>query len=170
MYGQIDRWLEDNRNAGGLLLRATLGVVFFLHGFLGLVIYTPAGMAQFFGAIGMPFPLVSAWLLIAVHLVGGAMLVLGLFTRLNALMHVGVMGVATVKAHLAQGFFMSGIIIDPANGVAIAGGYEYALTLTLASLALVFLGGGAWALDGKLAQLRGARHSGTRVSGPATLA
>ncbi len=57
------------------------------------------------------------------------------------------MAVAMVTAHLGQGFFMTGIILDATNGIAVAGGFEFTLTLTVASLGLAFIGPGAYALD-----------------------
>ena len=35
--------------------------------------------------------------------------------------------------HLRQGFFLTGIVVDPARGVAIAGGYEYTLLVLAAT-------------------------------------
>ena len=48
------------------------------------------------------------------------------------------MVVAVVKVHLANGFNVA------------TGGYEFALTLLLGSLALIFLGSGAYSLAGVL--------------------
>lgn len=147
MFTRLESALQNNAAVGALILRLTLGGVFLAHGFAALFIYTPAGMAQFFGAVGIPLPGFSAWLLILTHLAGGAMLIAGLLTRVNALVHAFAMAVATVKVHLAQGFFLSGIIVDATSGSTIVGGYEYALTLALASVALAFVGPGAFALD-----------------------
>ena len=49
--------------------------------------------------------------------------------------------------HLRQGFFLTGIVVDPAKGVAIAGGYEYVLLVLAATVTLVLAGGGALAVD-----------------------
>lgn len=147
MASKIAGILQGKSSLGGLILRVSLGTIFLLHGYAILFIYTPSGMAGFMASLGFPLPLASAWLVGLVHLIGGALLILGLWTRLGALAQAGLMLVATVKVHLAQGFFMTGIILDASAGQAIAGGYEYALALTLASLALVFTGPGLWALD-----------------------
>lgn len=168
MINQFEGWLSGKQGFGAMLLRVTLGVVFLMHGYLAMFVYTPAGMAQFFGSVGVPFPLFSAWLLGLMHLAGGTMLLLGLFTRINALVHTFIMAVATVKVHLAQGFFMSGIIIDATNGVAIAGGYEYALTLALASLGLAFIGGGSYALERRLGLSTASQSGDNHRSGPIT--
>jgi hypothetical protein len=49
--------------------------------------------------------------------------------------------------HLRQGFFLTGIVVDPAKDVAIAGGYEYTLLVLAATLMLVLTGGGALGFD-----------------------
>ena len=49
--------------------------------------------------------------------------------------------------HLRQGFFLTGIVVDAAKGIAIAGGYEYTLLVLAATVTLVLAGGGALALD-----------------------
>lgn len=37
-----------------LILRITLGVMFLAHGFTKLVVFTPAGTAQYFESLGFP--------------------------------------------------------------------------------------------------------------------
>ena len=147
MIARIEDFLMKRSHLGGLILRVQLGVVFMAHGYLAAFVYTPAGTAQFFANVGIPFPAFNAWVLILVHLTSGAMIIAGLFTRLNALLHFAMMAVAVVMVHASQGFYLSAIILDAANGVAMVGGYEYALTVTIATLALVFIGPGALALD-----------------------
>lgn len=147
MLQRFEGFWAERRAYGPLLLRVVLGVVFIAHGLVGAFVYTPAGLAQGFAAIGIPLPALNAWVVVLVHLLGGAMILTGLFTRLNGLVHAVVMTVATLTAHAAQGFFLKGIILDAGAGTAMAGGYEYTLVLAVASLSLLFSGGGAWALD-----------------------
>lgn len=132
---------------GITVLRVTLGVIFLMHGYLGFFVFTPAGMTAFNASKGIPFPAITAWFVILGHFVGGAMLVLGILTRLGALVHVVIMGGAVFFVHLEQGFFMHGIIVDAAAGKAMAGGYEYALCLLLSSVAVLLLGSGPLGLD-----------------------
>lgn len=133
---------------GITVLRVTLGVIFVLHGYLGLFVFTPAGMTAFNASKGIPLPAIMAWFVILGHFLGGASLVFGLLTRLGALVHVVIMAGAVYFVHLNQGFFMQGIIVDAAAGKAIAGGYEYAVSLLMGSIAVLLLGGGPLALDG----------------------
>lgn len=132
---------------GITVLRVTLGAIFLMYGYQGFFVSTPAGMTAFNASKGIPFPAITAWFVILGHFVGGAMLVLGILTRLGALVHVVIMAGAVYFVHLAEGFFMHGIIVDAAAGKAIAGGYGYALTLLMASVAVLLLGSGPLGLD-----------------------
>jgi putative oxidoreductase len=161
MLERFETWLAERRDFGPVILRVILGVVFIAHGYAAAFVYTPAGVGQMFSAIGIPFPALNAWALVLIHLLGGAMILAGLFTRLNGLLHAFVMTVAAVAAHGSQGFFQSAIILDAANNTAIVGGYEYALVLALASLSLLFSGGGGWALDNVLGRALGYRTGAT---------
>src|SRR3990172_8872444 len=103
---------------GITVLRVTLGVIFLMHGYLGFFVFTPGGMTAFNASKGIPLPAITAWFVIFGHFLGGASLVFGLLTRLGALVHVVIMGGAVFFVHLAQGFFMHGIIVDAATGPA----------------------------------------------------
>ncbi len=93
---------------------------------------------------------VAAVALILVELLGGAALILGLFTRLAAVPLAFSMLVATVLVHLPNGFFSS------------SGGIEYTLLLTVACVALAMTGPGEAALDRILAR-RGILLTGEEV-------
>ncbi|MBI3625331.1 MAG: DoxX family protein [Candidatus Rokubacteria bacterium] len=132
---------------GATILRVLLGVIYVMHAYLSLVVFTPAGVASLMGkTMGLPAPLLMAWLLILVHALGGVMLILGLWTRWAAAANALLMLGALVKVHLHQGFFMKAVIADAAAGRADVAGYEYVLVLLGATVAQVFLGSGAWAL------------------------
>ena len=132
---------------GITVLRVTLGVIFLMHGYLGFFVFTPGGMTAFNASKGIPLPAITAWFVIFGHFLGGASLVFGLLTRLGALVHVVIMAGAVYFVHLDQGFFLKGIIVDAAAGKAIAGGYEYALSLFLGSIAILISGTGPLGLD-----------------------
>ena len=135
------------KDFGATILRIVLGIIYVMHAYLALFVFTPAGVAALIkGTMGVPAPTLMAWLLILVHGVGGAMLVLGLWTRWAAAANAVVMLGALVKVHLHQGFFMKAVIADAAAGRADVAGYEYVLVLLGASVAQVLLGSGAWAL------------------------
>ncbi len=127
------RWIDR----GLLLLRVALGVVFVMHGGQKAFVYGHAGVTGAMAALGLPFPGLNATLITTVELGGGLALLAGLFTRPAAFLIAGAMAVATVTAHLANGFFMPT-------------GFEYTLTLMLASLAILMTGPGAYSVDSRL--------------------
>ena len=135
------------KDFGATILRVLLGVIYVMHAYLSLVVFTPAGVANLMGNVmGLPAPLLMAWLLILVDGLGGLMLIVGLWTRWAAAANAVFILGALVKVHFPQGFFMKGIIVDAAAGRANAAGYEYALVLLGATVAQIFLGSGAWAV------------------------
>jgi putative oxidoreductase len=131
---------------GPTVLRVVLGLIFVLHGYLGLVVLTPAGVAGFITILGLPLGQLLAWYLILAHVVGGLMMIAGLWTRWAALANVPVMLVTLLLFHIDQGFFMTAVVADAAAGRARVVGVEYPLLVLAATLALVLLGGGALAM------------------------
>lgn len=128
----------DDRTApyAALLLRLTLGGLFLAHAGLKLVIFTPAGTAKFFGSLGLPPAL--AYVTMAVEIIGGVALILGLWTRIVAVVLMPVLLGAIAMVHGPAGFFFTN-----ANG-----GWEYPAFWTVALLVQTLLGSGAYALAG----------------------
>lgn len=124
----------DLRGWGLTVLRVVIGIVFIMHGIqkLGGGV---AGTAGFFGSLGIPLPQVMAIIVIALELLGGIALVLGLGTRYVAPLLAVTMLVATFTVHLPNGFYAQN------------GGYEFTLTLLAATVALALAGSGEAALD-----------------------
>ncbi len=119
---------------GALALRIGLGVIFIAHGLLKFLVFTPAGTASFFEAHG--FPGWTAYPVMIIELVGGAAMILGFYTRIWALLFVGVMiGASTVH-------FPNGWSFDNAGG-----GWEYPIFLIFAAFVQLLLGNGAFALS-----------------------
>jgi len=116
---------------GLLVLRASLGIIFFSHGYPKLA-HSGAGMQGFFVQHGLPgyFVYVAGVL----EVFGGILLVLGLFTRGAALLLAIEMGVAIWKVHSAGGIY---VVHD----------YEFPLALLAGSLALATVGAGLVSLD-----------------------
>jgi putative oxidoreductase len=134
---------------GLAVLRVTLGVIFVMHGYLALAVIGPTSIGGYTARMGYPAALgpVLGWYLILAHSVGGLLLILGLWTRWAALAQVPIMASAVFLYHLRQGFFLTGIVVDAAKGVAIAGGYEYTLLVLAATVTLVLAGGGTLSID-----------------------
>ena len=117
-----------------LLLRVTLGGLFLVHAGLKSFVFTPAGTAAFFASLGLPGPL--AYLVIAIEVLGGIALILGIYARIAALLLIpGLLG-AILTVHGPAGFFFN----NP------NGGWEYPAFWVVALLVLAGLGDGAYAL------------------------
>ena len=123
---------------GLLALRLVTGVVFIAHGAQKAFVYGFDGVAAGFAGMGIPMAGLVGPGVALVELFGGLALVAGLLTRLAGAGLAVVMLGAVLIAHLAGGFFLPT-------------GYEFALTLLGASLALAATGAGAWSLDAALA-------------------
>ena len=124
---------------GLLALRAVTGVVFLAHGAQKLFVFGLDGVVQGFAGMGIPMAAVVGPAVALVELFGGLALIAGLLTRLAGLGLAVVMLGAVLLAHLSGGFFLPT-------------GYEFALTLLGAALALSFTGAGDWSLDAVLAR------------------
>jgi len=125
----------DPRTAswGALLLRLSLGVMFIAHALLKYFVFTLPGTAQFFASVGFPGPL--AYVVFTAELVGGAMLVLGVYARWVALALVPILiGAATV--HWGNGWVFDGK----------GGGWEYPAFWAVALVVQALIGDGAIAL------------------------
>lgn len=119
------------------LLRITVGFVFAMHGYQKFFQYGLDGVTGGFTQWGVPMAQVAAPLVATVELVGGLMVMLGIYHRLAALGHVCVMVGAIFFVKLNGGFFA------PA-------GFELELTLGVAALTIVLAGGGVFALQDSL--------------------
>ena len=118
---------------GATLLRVSLGTMWIAHALLKLLVFTLPGTAQFFESVG--YPGWSAHPVFAAELVGGVMLVLGIYARQVSLALVPVMlGAAWV--HLPNGWLFT----------AQNGGWEYPVFLAVASIAQWLIGDGALTL------------------------
>jgi len=128
---------------GTLLLRLVIGAVYVMHGYLALVVLGPQTVAGYVTRMGYPpaFGTVLAWYLIVAHLVGGVLIIIGLWTRWAALANVPPVASAVFLLHFRQGFFMTPV------GPTSVGGYEFSLTVLVATIALSLLGSGAACVD-----------------------
>jgi len=129
---------DDRRiDLAALLLRAGLGAMFIAHALLKVLVFTPAGTVQFFESLGLPGAL--AYATIVAELGGGAMLVLGVYTRTVAFALVPVL-IGATWAHFGNGWLFT----------APKGGWEYPAFLTLAALVAGLLGDGRYSLKATL--------------------
>jgi putative oxidoreductase len=135
---------------GATLLRLALGVIYAEHGWYGLTVLGGQGAAGYIARMGYPSALAPAlaWYLIVVHLVGGWAILLGVGTRVAALLQIPIMASALFLHHLAQGFFLRALTVETPTGPRhVAGGYEYVLLVLIATLALALTGPGRLSVD-----------------------
>jgi putative oxidoreductase len=123
-----------------LLMRLALGTVFVVAGAGKVLGVGPKasgieGFAGFLASLGVPSPTLFAWIVGTVELVGGLLLLVGLFTRYAAVLLAADMFVATWLVHLPNGFAVAD------------GGIEFTMVLLLISIALVLSGPGRFALE-----------------------
>lgn len=132
------KWLTCNngkcsdtawRDAGLLVLRLALAVVFILHGYDKLFgATTITGFAGFLTKLSVPLPEVFAWIVSIVEFVGGIAVLLGVFVRPAA---------ALIAINMAFAFMLT-------KGSLPKGDLDFALFAI--ALALALSGGGRFAL------------------------
>jgi putative oxidoreductase len=111
------------------ILRIVVGLIFLEHGTQKLLGF-PAGERAFVDAFTL------SWWAGLLELILGALITVGLFTRLAAFIASGEMAVAYWLAHAPQNFF-------PVNNMG-----DAAILYCFVFLFLVFAGPGKWSLDG----------------------
>ena len=139
---------QSDKSVGLAFVRFALGIVFTISGVSKVFAVGPkaTGIDAFAGTVaqlGIPLPTVATWGVGLLELVGGILLLVGLFTRIVAALLAVNMAVATVLVHLPSGFVV-------ANG-----GYEYTLVLALSAVGLAVGGSGAISLEQALGRQNG---------------
>ncbi|WP_413701081.1 DoxX family protein [Psychromonas sp. KJ10-10] len=138
----INKILRSKAGLGALILRVPLGIILIAHGsqkLFGLFGgYGLQGTGQFMESIGFAPGYLMALLAGSGEFFGGLALVLGLLTRPAAIVTAFTMFMA-MTVHIGNGLFVSN------------NGYEYALLLAIASVALIAQGAGTFSIDNKLA-------------------
>lgn len=121
------------QNHGALALRATLGTIMLSHGLLKILVFTVPGTVAFFESLGLPA--VVAYLTIFGELAGGVALLLGVFTRLAAILSLPILLGAT-WAHAGNGWVFSNQ----------GGGWEFPALLAVLAGIVALQGAGSFAV------------------------
>lgn len=127
---------------GLLILRLGMGIIFLAHGrpkLPGGPMGGPAGFGGFLKQMGVPLPTFLAWVVVLLETVGAVLLILGLGTRLLAVLFAVEMLVAILVAK--RGFMKVGFMAQQTTG------WEFDFALLAGALALLFTGAGSLALD-----------------------
>ncbi len=140
--GAIQRMLATDQGWGLLALRVPVGIIFLAHGAQKLFGwfggYGLEGTGGFFATLGLEPGYFLALLAGSAEFFGGLALVIGFLVRPAAAALAFTMLVAIFAVHFEGGLFLSN------------NGYEFALALLAASLALLFSGAGRMSVDGRL--------------------
>lgn len=123
--------LEKLKPLALLLLRLGLGLIFIYHGYPKLA-HIHQTVREF---PHMGFPPYFAYIAAILEFFGGWLLIIGLFTRITALLLAGEMAIAILRVHLPQG------------GVLAVSNYQFPLALAVGAFALVAVGAGAVSID-----------------------
>ena len=147
----IDYLFKTDNTLSTLLLRVTLGAVFFPHGAQKVLGWF--GGYGFTGTMGfftgqMHVPAFFAFLAIMAEFAGAIALILGLFTRVAAFGIAANMVVAIAMVHVGNGFFMNWTGKQPGEGI------EYHLLVIGLALALIIRGGGMLSMDRAISKLK----------------
>lgn len=128
------RSLESQRDLVLDALRVYLGTGLFFRGLALLV--TDTGLQQLAGSSGLGLSGLTVYVTTA-HIVGGALLVVGLYTRLAALIQLPILAGAVVVVHWQDGLLSANQSLEFS-----------ALVLFLLVLVCTF-GSGRWSLDAR---------------------
>jgi putative oxidoreductase len=132
--------MQTQAGWGMAIMRVVTGIIFMGHGAPKFGITGDGGLestAGFLSSLGVPMPGVAAFLVAFFEFGGGALLIVGLLTRVWAAGLAFAMLIAVTMVHLEAGMFGQG-------------GYQWALLLMACSLALMIDGAGKGSLDRKL--------------------
>lgn len=145
----FSRVLATQAGWGPLALRLPIGIIFAAHGaqklFGAFGGYGLEGTGQFLASVGLTPGYLMALLAGGAEFFGGLALVFGVLVRPAAAALAFAMLVAIFSVHIGKGLFM-------ANN-----GYEFALALFAASVALLIGGAGKLSVDAALASRVAAR-------------
>ncbi|KAA1152007.1 DoxX family protein [Pseudoalteromonas sp. FUC4] len=140
----LQKILNSKAGAAAVILRVPVGLILAAHGAQKLFAwfggYGLEGTGQWMASIGLEPGYWLALMAGSAEFFGGIALALGLLTRPAAVVTAFTMLIAIFSVHINNGLFM-------ANN-----GYEYALTLLVATAALAIQGAGSFSVDSVIAK------------------
>lgn len=125
--------LSSQRDIAYLLFRVMVGTILTYHGYQKVFVIGLSNVAGFFGKIGMPVPQLTGPFIGVLELVGGVLVLVGLFTR-----YLGV--IFTIQFIVAT--YAAWVLIGKGYG-----GSELEFLLLFSSLVLATHGPGKFSVD-----------------------
>ncbi len=125
--------MQNSIQIGATMLRVSLGTMWIAHALLKLLVFTLPGTAQFFVSTGLPGALAHP--VFAAELIGGLMMVSGMYARQVSLLLIPIL-LGALWVHAPNGW-----VFTAPNG-----GWEYPAFLAIASLSQWLIGDGFGAL------------------------
>lgn len=122
-----------SQDHGAFLLRLSLGTILLAHGLLKIFVFTVPGTVAYFGSLGLP-PII-AYLTIFGETAGGVALLLGIYTRLTALLNLPIL-IGATWAHSNNGWLFSNE----------GGGWEFPALLVVLAVIVALQGAGSFAV------------------------
>lgn len=128
---------DNLKSYAALPLRLILGGAFLAHGIQKLTGGVD-GFAGMLGGLGIPAPVLMAWLVTLLETIGGLMLIAGAFVGIVSVLLIINMLVAMITVHWANGFFFN----NPGGP-----GVEVNLLYIAGLAALAMMGAGPLSVD-----------------------
>jgi putative oxidoreductase len=135
IFPGIAGFYEAMTPIAGTLVRIVIGIMFLMHVSIKLKIGAGAVAANIMAKNGLEPAILFAYAVIALEIVGGVCLIVGLFTRFFAAALAIEMLIALLFVHLPKGYAAGG------------GGYEYVLLIGAVCFVIVMRGGGPYSVD-----------------------
>src|SRR5262245_62773121 len=98
----------------GIALRAVVGIVYVFQAYLALFVATPKGLAAYIEKLGFQVHTLLAVTIIAINGIGGALLIIGLWTRLAASLNAAVLLLGLLTVYVRQTALVRGKLVDAA--------------------------------------------------------
>lgn len=134
LYPGLAGFYESVLPIAETFVRIVIGVMFLMH-VSGKFTAGPSAVAANLSKSGLEPAILWAYVILFLESVGGACLIIGLFTRFFAAALAIEMLVALLLVHLPKGYMASG------------GGYEYVLLIGAACFLIAIRGGGPYSVD-----------------------
>ncbi|AIY43809.1 putative membrane protein [Collimonas arenae] len=123
----------DTSMYAATLLRLTLGIALLAHAYLKVFVFTFPGAAAFFASQG--FPAWSVYPVVAIEVLTGLAMVLGLQARIAAIISLPVL-LGALSVHAPNGW-----VFTSPNG-----GWEFPAFMIVTALSVALLGNGVFAI------------------------